>query len=162
MEAQVLIRTHEPGDASYVGYLHMRFYGECYRFKPVFEYYVMKGLLEFLHHPGGSCLWVAEIDGCIIGSIAIVKTPDAAQLRWFLVDTEYQGNGIGRKLMETAMQFCKERGYKRVFLWTTSILEAARRLYKEFGFAPVEENPNNEWTDSTIMEERWELKCSCE
>ena len=153
----VLIRTREPGDAGYVCYMHMKYYGERYGFKPVFEYYVMKGLAEFLRDPGESRLWIAEIDNSIIGSIAIVKTPRGAQLRWFLVDAEHQGNGIGRKLMNTAMQFCKERGYKHMFLWTTNILDAARHLYKEFGFKPVEENTNNEWTDGTIIEERWEF-----
>ena len=154
---QALIRTYNPGDAGYVSYLHMKLYQERYRFKPIFEYYVMKGLTEFLHDPSGSNLWIAEIDGLVAGSIAIVKTPDAAQLRWFLVNAEHQGKGIGRSLMNTAMQFCEERGYGRVFLWTISMLKAARRLYEEFGFVPVEENPNDEWTDGTLMEERWEL-----
>ena len=154
---QVLIRTHGPGDASYVSYLHMKFYREHYRFKPIFEYYVMKGLTEFLSDPSGGGLWVAEIGGLVAGSIAIVKTPDAAQLRWFLVDAEHQKKGIGRSLMSTAMRFCQEWGYNHVFLWTANMLKAARRLYEETGFALVEEKPNDEWTDGMIMEERWEL-----
>ena len=154
---KVLIRTYYPGEASYISYMHMKFYREYYRFKPVFEYYVMKGLSEFLLDSRGSNLWVADVGGLIVGSIAIVKMPDAAQLRWFLVDKEYQGRGIGKSLMSTAMRFCEEQGYSRVFLWTVSILEIARHLYEEFGFVPVEENPNDEWTDETIIEERWEL-----
>ena len=152
-----LIRTYGPGEASYVSYLHMKFYRENYGFKPIFEYYVMKGLSEFLQDPSGSNLWIAETEGLVVGSIAIVKTSEAAQLRWFLVDTEYQGRGIGRNLMTTAMRFCEEHKYQRVFLWTISTLEAARHLYKEFGFTLMEEKPNDDWTDSTIIEERWEL-----
>jgi GNAT superfamily N-acetyltransferase len=135
----------------------MKYYGEHYCFKPVFEYYVIKGITEFLHDPSGSNLWIAEVDGLIVGSIAIVKTQNAAQLRWFLVDKEYQGIGIGRNLMKTALRFCEEQKYNRVFLWTGNILKVARHLYKEFGFYLTEENSNNEWTDGTITEEQWEL-----
>ena len=157
LKTSTLIRTYCPGDAGYVSYLHMKFYREHYRFKPIFEYYVMKGLSEFLRDPSGGNLWIAEVDSLIAGSIAIVKTQDGAQLRWFLVGAERQGRGIGRSLMNTAMRFCEERGYSHVFLWTINILDTARHLYKEFGFAPVEEKPNSEWTEDTIMEERWEL-----
>ena len=155
--AKILIRKYGPEDASYVSYLHMKYYREHYYFKPIFEYYVMKGLSDFLHNPKGSDLWIAEDNGLVVGSIAIVKTPEAAQLRWFLVDAKHQGKGIGRNLMNTAMYFCEEQKYGRVFLWTVSSLEVARHLYKEFGFALVEEKPNDEWTDDTIIEERWEL-----
>jgi len=154
---ETLIRTYGPGDASYISYLHMKYYREHYGFKPVFEYYVMKGITEFLQDPSGSNLWIAEINGHIVGSIAIVKKQNAAQLRWFLVDAEHQGVGIGNNLMNIAMRFCKDQGYYRVFLWTANILGAARHLYNKFGFSLMEENPNVEWTDNTIMEERWEL-----
>ena len=154
---KVHIRTYVPGDASYVSYMHMKYYGEYYSFKPVFEYYVIKGITEFLHNPSGSNLWMAEAEGRAVGSIAIVKTQEAAQLRWFLVDKEYQGIGIGRKLMNTALNFCKDQGYNRVFLWTGSILKVARYLYKDFGFSLTEENTNTDWADYTITEERWEL-----
>ena len=154
--SQILIRTFDPGDASYVSYLHMKYYRKHHQFKPVFEYYVMKGLSEFLYDPKGSNLWIAESKGITVGSIAIVKTPDAAQLRWFFVDANHQGKGIGRNLMSTAMHFCEEQKYGRVFLWTVNILDVARHLYKEFGFVLVEENLHEEWTDDTIIEERWE------
>ena len=155
--AKILIRSFGPGDASYVSYMHMKFYREHYCFKPVFEYYVMKGLSEFLYDPNGGDLWIAEAGGLAVGSIAIVKTPDAAQLRWFLVGAEHQGKGIGRCLLDTAMRFCVKNEYRRVFLWTISALKAARHLYEEFGFVLTEEKTNDEWTDSTIMEERWEF-----
>ena len=52
-------------------------------------------------------------------SVAIVRVDDiTAQLRWFLMDANYQGMGIGSKLIKTALGFCHEMGYKNVFLWT--------------------------------------------
>lgn len=117
-----------------------------------------KGLTEFIIDNEGGNLWIAEVDGEIAGSIAVTKSSDGvAQLRWFILDNQYQGLGIGKKLMETALNFCKEQGYQQVFLWTVNILGAARHLYRKYGFERTEEKSNDEWTENTIIEERWDL-----
>ena len=155
---EVLIRPFRAGDVGYVAYLHGRLYEETYKFGTMFEYYVMKGLTEFMvRHEGGN-LWIAEVNGEIIGSIAITKNSDKiAQLRWFVINENYQGMGIGNKLMETAIAFCKEHKYKHVFLWTVNILGAARHLYKKYNFYLSEEKENEEWTGDMLIEERWDL-----
>lgn len=154
---QSLVRLSRPGDASYIAYLHMKFYERQHNFRGIFEHYVLAGLSEFIRHPQGSRLWIAEVDGCIAGSIAIVKTGEqSAQLRWFLVEDSCRGMGLGRQLMDTAMAFCRERKYRHVFLWTIAQLEAARHLYKAYGFLPTQEKSNSEWTGSVLTEERWD------
>jgi len=157
--AEVTIRTFEPGDIGYVGHLHGQIYAKTYGFGRMFEYYVMKGLSEFMIHNDGGELWVAVVNGKVVGSIAITKSTDdkKAQLRWFVLDEEYHGRGIGKKLMETALSFCEEQNYKHVFLWTVNILETARHLYGKYNFRLTEEKPNEEWTGSLLIEERWDL-----
>ena len=156
---QVIIRPAKPGEASYISYLHMKLYQGVYGFRPLFEYYLLKALAEYLHSPERSELWIAEIGGEIAGSIAIVQSEkeDTAQLRWFVIDEKYQGCGIGKKLAETAMQFCIASKYKHIFLWTVDFLKAARHIYSTYGFRLTETVENNEWTDATIIEERWDL-----
>jgi ribosomal protein S18 acetylase RimI-like enzyme len=157
-DGKVAIRTWRGGDASYVAYLHARLYRDAYKFRDIFELYVLKSLTEFLENHEGCGFWVAEIDGVIVGSVAMVKTgPELAQLRWFIMDSAYQGMGIGRKLMRQAMDFVAASGYRRVFLWTIDILGAARHLYESFGFRIVSEKPNIEWTDGLITEELWQV-----
>jgi DNA-binding MarR family transcriptional regulator/N-acetylglutamate synthase-like GNAT family acetyltransferase len=161
----VSIRPFQPGagDVGFVAHLHGRLYDKTYQFGPMFEYYVMKGLTEFMIHTDGGELWIAEVDGKMVGSIAITKFNDSvAQLRWFVLDEDYHGRGIGKKLMETALDFCKKQGYQSVFLWTVSILETARNLYQKYQFRLTEEKPNKEWTGTTLMEERWKLDLSVE
>lgn len=156
--SEVFIRPFQPGDVGYVAYLHGRLYDKTYKFGRMFEYYVMKGLTEFMIDTEGGELWVAEVNGEIVGSIAITKSSNtAAQLRWFVLNEDYQGQGIGKKLMETAINFCEERNYTHVFLWTVSTLETARYLYKKYNFRLTEEKSNNEWTKTTLIEERWDL-----
>ncbi|MED4779820.1 helix-turn-helix domain-containing GNAT family N-acetyltransferase [Brevibacillus choshinensis] len=157
----VTIRSFQPGDVGYVAHLHGTLYSQTYQFGSIFEYYVMKGLTDFLIDNEGGNLWLAEVNGQIVGSIAITRSSErVAQLRWFVIDERYQGMGIGKKLMDTAISFCNEQEYHRVFLWTVSILETARYLYQKYNFTLTEEKPNEEWTGSTLLEERWDLELS--
>ncbi|MCM3718804.1 bifunctional helix-turn-helix transcriptional regulator/GNAT family N-acetyltransferase [Fictibacillus phosphorivorans] len=156
--SELIIRPFRPGDAGYIAYLHGTLYDQSYKFGRIFEYYVMKGLAEFMKDPDGGELWVAEVNGEIAGSVAITKSTNAvAQLRWFILNEKYQGMGIGKKLLKTALDFCKEKKYKHVFLWTVSTLDAARYLYQTFNFKRTEEKPNEEWTGKPLVEERWDL-----
>ncbi|WP_223701160.1 bifunctional helix-turn-helix transcriptional regulator/GNAT family N-acetyltransferase [Sutcliffiella deserti] len=162
-QSEVFIRPFQSGDVGYIAHLHGRLYDETYNFGKLFEYYVMKGLTEFMINTDGGELWVAEVNGEIVGSIAITKSTDTvAQLRWFVIDENYQGMGLGKKLMETALNFCKEQHYQHVFLWTVSTLDAARHLYKKYNFRLTEEKPNKEWTGTSLIEERWDLELSDE
>jgi DNA-binding MarR family transcriptional regulator/ribosomal protein S18 acetylase RimI-like enzyme len=160
---EVIIRPFQPGDVGYVAYLHGRLYDKKYKFGRIFEYYVMKGLTEFMINTDGGELWVAEVNSEVVGSIAITKSTDTiAQLRWFILDEDYQGMGIGKKLIETALTFCKEQNYQHVFLWTVSTLDTARYLYQKYNFRLTEEKPNEEWTGTKLIEERWDLDFSDE
>ncbi|WP_057915333.1 helix-turn-helix domain-containing GNAT family N-acetyltransferase [Peribacillus muralis] len=156
--SEVLIRPFQPGDVGYVAYLHGNLYDKTYKFGQRFEYYVMKGLTEFMNDTDGGELWIAEVNGEIAGSIAITKFSDTvAQLKWFVLNENYQGMGIGKKLIDTALNFSKKQNYLHVFLWTVSTLETARHLYRKYNFKLTEEKPNEEWTTTTLIEERWDL-----
>lgn len=159
METQkdIRIRTYQPGDPSLVCYFYYKLYEQQYHFNGTVEKYFIQGMGELFDCPGGSQLWVAVKDERIVGSIAIVRKGDhAAQLRWFGVSTEVQGMGIGSRLMETAMAYCREKHYTDVILWTISILQSARHLYGKHGFHMTETKSNREWTDHELTEEKWE------
>lgn len=155
----ILIRTMQPGDAGYVAYMHGKYYAKHYGFTGSFEHYFLKYLAEFVQDPTGGELWVAEADGTIIGSAAIVRVDDnTAQFRWFLLDEEYQGKGIGGRLINASLDFCRENNYKTVFLWTFKGLASARTLYDRAGFVLTKEKLNTEWSDKEIIEQEMTLK----
>jgi GNAT superfamily N-acetyltransferase len=123
------------------------------------EYYFIKHLADFVHDPAGGRLWIAEIDGITVGSVAIVRVnTKTAQLRWFLVDERYQGFGIGNRLIQMAIGFCRDNKYDTVFLWTFKGLDKARTLYDKVGFVLTEEKTNNEWSNVEIVEQKLELR----
>src|SRR5262249_39026475 len=146
-EDVTLRTTLRPGDLGAIVRLHGVVYAAEHGFDVTFEAYVAGPLADFVRAaPEGGRLWVAARGGRLVGCVAIVPaTPQAAQLRWFLVDPSARGAGLGRRLLAEAVAFCKESGYDRVILWTVSALEAAARLYRAAGFARVEERPGRGW-----------------
>jgi len=149
----------KPGDIGYLTYLHGTLYAKEYGYDQTFEAYVAGGLAEFVQsfNPDEDRIWLAETKGLIIGSVAVVgHSKTDAQLRWFLVHPDYRGLGIGKELLKDALQFCKERRYKTVFLWTTNELVEAGRLYTRFGFSKTEEKTHEIW-GKRVTEERYDL-----
>ena len=93
--------------------------------------------------------WMAEQDGNIVGSVTLVKKTDRiAKLRLLYVEPSARGLGLGGRLVEECVRFAREAGYKKITLWTNSMLIAARRLYEMQGFRLVS-------TDGDF--ETWEL-----
>jgi N-acetylglutamate synthase-like GNAT family acetyltransferase len=148
-----------PGDIGYLIYLHGILYAKEYGWDCTFEKYVAESLTKSIpsFDDSAGCLWIAEIDGKIIGSIGIVTGSNSeAQLRWFIVHPDQRGRGLGRELLNRALQFSRDRGFKSVFLWTVSDLKVAAELYQWAGFRKTEEKTHQIW-GKTITEERYEL-----
>ena len=157
---EITIRTQiKPGDVGYIIYLHGILYAQEFGFDSTFEAYVAGPLSEFINDfdPQKDCLWVAECAGRIVGSIAIVGKPDnIAQLRWYLVHPDVRGRGLGRRLLTAAVDFCRERAFKSVFLLTVQELETAGYLYQSAGFQKTESKRQEMW-GVTLTDERYEM-----
>jgi len=155
--SSITIRTYKPGDMGYIAYRHGVLYDLEYDLDPVFERYVMEGLVKYAKGDQGGEIWMAESGGRIAGFIAMVGIDkETMQLRWFLIEPEFRGLGLGRRLMKNAMDYCVQKQCKKVFLWTFRGLDAACHLYKEFGFVATEHAPNDTWKKG-LIEERWEV-----
>lgn len=134
-----------PGDLGYVVYLHGILYPE---WGYTFEGYVAESVAEFAlgYDPQKDGLWVAERDGRIAGTIGVIGRPAGeAQLRWLLVHPEYRGQGLGRRLLQEALAFCRERGFRNAYLWTVDGLEPAGHLYRSLGFRVTERKTHAIW-----------------
>jgi len=124
-----------------------------------FESYVAGPLTQFAQAKSHrERIWLLEDDGKLAGSIAIVRaTQGFAQLRWLLLTPEVRGRGIGKWLINEALQFCRSCDYLGVFLWTERRLENAARLYLAFGFRITEEKTESLW-GTMVTEQRYELR----
>jgi GNAT superfamily N-acetyltransferase len=147
-----------PGDLGEIVRLHGVIYAREYGFDETFEAYVAGPMAEFvLRRAERERIWIAEQDDRIVGCIAIVSaSPTEAQLRWFLVDPVARDQGIGRRLLREAVDFCRKCTYESVFLWTVDMLKPAGRLYREHGFKRVEQRAGRCW-GIELVEERYLL-----
>lgn len=148
-----------PGDIGYLTHLHGMLYEKEFGFDISFEAYVAKGLADFVlaSAPDKGQIWLAESDGKIIASIAIVKfSEEQAQLRWYLVLPGFRGSGLGKLLIASALEYCRAMNYKSVFLWTTSELTAAAHLYTLSGFSKTEQKTHLIW-GKLVTEDRYDL-----
>lgn len=140
---EVTIRTELlPGDLGLVAYLHGSIYTRENEFGLGFEGYVLKGLGEFAqdYDPAKDRVWVCEAGGRMVGFLLGMRREEGvAQLRYFILLPEYRGIGLGKRLMKLFMEWLRERGYRRAYLWTTHEQETAAALYLRFGFHLTEE-----------------------
>lgn len=157
MDSSIIIRTYKPGEPSLVVHFYYKLFEQQFDFLPNVENYFLHAMTELFDHPDRNELWIAEENGKIVGSVCIVGKDDgSAQLRLFGTDPSLQGKGVGKMLMQKAMDFCKEKNYSHVVLWTIDICKAARHLYGNFGFHLTDTKLNTTWADYEMTEEKWE------
>ncbi|HEY8333039.1 MAG TPA: helix-turn-helix domain-containing GNAT family N-acetyltransferase [Tardiphaga sp.] len=153
-----ILRGRRPGDMGWVVQSHGAFYASEYGFDSSFEALVAEIAAKFLTSFDASrerC-WIADIDGAQAGSVFLVKhTDDIAKLRLLLVDPAGRGQGLGQRLVDECIAFARACGYRKITLWTQSILVAARRIYQNAGFVLVATEPHRSFGHDLIGE-TWE------
>ena len=154
-----MIRNFNENDKDYIIDSHYKIYNKEYNYDLSFKEYVSNSVNQYIKKANNSLenIWILDIDGCPKGSISIKSvSEDVAQLGLFLVDPSLRGTGLGKQLVQTAVDFCKERNYKKVVLWTNRELIAARRIYENKGFRLIETR-NQILSNKELIEEQWEL-----
>lgn len=127
---------------------------------PAWISYVTDGVHELTNNfdDEKDCLYILEKDGVPSGSIAIAhQNNDTGKLRFFFLKPEARGVGAGMRLVDLAVDFCRQVNYKRIFLWTFSTLDAARHIYGRKGFRITDTQTNDTWGNEVLLEERWDL-----
>ena len=156
----VSLREHRPGDIGWVVHAHGRFYAEEYGWDERFEALVAEIAAAFVQNfdrKRERC-WIAEMDGEPVGSVFVVKdTKTTAKLRLLIVDPKARGRGLGKRLVEECIRFAREKGYRRLALWTQSNLSAARGIYRAAGFRKVKEEKHASF-GVKLTGEYWELE----
>jgi GNAT superfamily N-acetyltransferase len=138
----------EPGDLGQLVLIHGLQNYQDYGFSPVHEAYCARIASDFMLNetPRRSKAWLAKKGDQVVGSVLICELPDdIAQLRLLFADKSIRGSGLGRWLVEDSVQYCREAGFRKVFLWTVDGLGRAISIYKSLGFEQTEEKIQFAW-----------------
>jgi len=155
----ITIRPFTQSDIEYVISRHKTLYYAERHLSGTFSAYVDEIVYHFVDNfnTQTDCLKILECNGVPAGSIAIARVDDdTAQLRFFMLEPEMRQRGYGNRLMNMALDFCREKEFKKVFLLTITAQVVARHVYETHGFYKVESYDKSEWGDG-VVEERWEL-----
>jgi DNA-binding MarR family transcriptional regulator/GNAT superfamily N-acetyltransferase len=154
-----LLRDPQPGDMGWIvhrqGLLYAQEYGWNIDFEALVAEIVAKYVREF--DPRSDRCWVAEKDGKVVGSIFVVRHDETtAKLRLLYVDASARGLGIGHRLVDECLRFARQAGYRKMVLWTNSVLVDARRIYEKAGFQLVEEEAHHSF-GKDLVGQTWAL-----
>jgi DNA-binding MarR family transcriptional regulator/GNAT superfamily N-acetyltransferase len=154
-----LLRMHQPGDMGWIVHRQAILYAEEYGWDETYEALAAEIVAQFIknYNPKRERAWIAERDGRRVGGAFVAKESDEiAKLRLLHVEAEARGRGIGKRLVKECIQFARRAGYRKMTLWTQSILHAARHIYKETGFKVVSQRKHHSF-GKDLTAETWEL-----
>jgi DNA-binding MarR family transcriptional regulator/GNAT superfamily N-acetyltransferase len=156
-EGPVVIRAPRPGDLGWIIHRHGTAIAAEFGWNAGFETCIAEILGQFGHHPGREAGFVAERDGAILGSVFVVpENGDVARLRVLYVEAAARGLGLGRRLVDLAIGFAREAGYRKLRLWTHEFQKPARKIYQAAGFRLAKaEKTQSFGTD--VVSETWEM-----
>jgi DNA-binding MarR family transcriptional regulator/N-acetylglutamate synthase-like GNAT family acetyltransferase len=158
-KGKIVLRAHRPGDLGWVVHRHGALYEEEYGWGVRFEGLVAEIAAKFAAHFDAQrerC-WIAELDGEAVGSVVVVKVSNTtAQLRLLLVEPRARGRGLGKRLVQECIAFARQKGYRKLVLWTQSSLAAARGIYRGCGFELKKTEPHASFGEK-LTGEYWEL-----
>ena len=165
-----VLRAHRPGDIGWIIARHGALYAQEQGFDGRFEALVARIGADLLERfdPTREACWIAERDGVNVGCVALVQARDeasqapiagTAQLRLLLIEPAARGLGLGRQLVNECERFARERGYRRIVLWTDANLAAARTIYRQAGYRLTGSESHHSFGQD-LVGETWELVLS--
>jgi len=154
-----VLRAPKHGDLGWIVTRHSQLYAAEYGWTEPFEGLCAQIVADFANNFDAKrerC-WIAEMNGENVGCVMLVKdSADVARLRLLLVDPKARGLGLGARLVDECVQFARAAGYKKITLWTHSILTAARRIYEKAGFTLTASEKKHSW-GKDVVAEYWDL-----
>jgi DNA-binding MarR family transcriptional regulator/N-acetylglutamate synthase-like GNAT family acetyltransferase len=153
------LRDLLPGDVGWIVHRQALLYHQEYGWDLSYEALVAEILGSFLknHDKRRERAWIAERDGQIVGSVFLVGAGEQlAKLRLLYVEPSARGLGLGRRLVQECIQFARDRGYRKLSLWTNDCLVSARKIYQAAGFELVKEEKHHSFGQD-LVGQTWDL-----
>ena len=156
-----ILRAPKHGDFGWIVSAHAEICAREYGWGDPFEGLCAQIVADFVNKYDPTCerCWIAELNGEPVGSVMLVKddAPGTARNRLLIVDPKAPGLGLGNKLTQECISFARQAGYKKITLWTHSVLIAARHCYGKAGFTLTSSEPKHSW-GKDVVAEYWDME----
>jgi len=140
LDNAVIIIPFSPALKEEIKILNLEWLKKYFRVEPKDELVLSDPQGEIIDK--GGMIFYAKYNGKIVGTVSLLKIDDTTfELSKMAVTDGVQGLGIGQKLMEHCLKIVKQKGIKKLVLYSNRKLLPAIYLYKKFGFieVPLEE-----------------------
>lgn len=100
----------------------------------------LKAIPAFYQVNNGN-FWVALSNNKVVGTIALLDIGEhLGALRKMFVQKDFRGKawGVGQSLLNTLLDWAKNKNFKEIYLGTTEKFVAAQRFYEKNGFEEVD------------------------
>lgn len=149
MNTTIQIRPIEPNDNIDLAKVIRGALEEFGANKPGTVYFdpTTNALFELFNNTPGSYYYVAVINDVLVGGAGIFPTenlPDGTcELVKLYLHKDARGTGLGKQLLNKAMDWAKEYGYKQVYLESMPELSKAVTIYENVGFERINQPLGN-------------------
>jgi DNA-binding MarR family transcriptional regulator/GNAT superfamily N-acetyltransferase len=158
-EGKPVLRAPRFGDFGWIVSRHAEIYAQEYNWGEPFERLCAQIVADFANKndPKRERCWIAELNGENVGAVMLVRDSDeVARIRLLIVDLKARGLGLGQRLVDECVAFARRAGYRKITLWTHSVLTAARHIYEKAGFTLTSSEPRHTWGQDVVAE-FWDL-----
>jgi DNA-binding MarR family transcriptional regulator/GNAT superfamily N-acetyltransferase len=159
-QPRYILRAPRAGDFGWIVKRNAELYAQEYQWQEPFEGVCAQIVADFVNKFDAKrerC-WIAEMNGENVGCIFLAKdSATVARIRLLLVDPKARGLGLGARLVDECLRFAQRAGYKKVTLWTHSVLTAARHIYEKAGFKLMRTERHKDW-GPPVVSEHWDLE----
>ena len=165
-EKSYVLRPPRPGDFGWIVKRHAELYAQEYGWIEPFEGVCAQIVADFANKqdpannndPQRERCWIAELDGENIGCVFLVADQaTVARIRLLIVDPKARGLGLGARLVDECVRFARRASYKKITLWTHSVLTAARHIYQKAGFTLTSSEERVSFGKPVVSED-WDLE----
>ena len=160
--AELKIRPYKEEDLEYIDECTRTIYSDEYGFNDRYVSELISGIHEFAPSQDKyrENFWVAELEGELVGMIALQSTydPEMGRISFLAVPKRMRRRGIGKYLMEVAESSAKNYEYTHLVLNVPSTLRPAMTFFIKRRYNLLKTEERDDWRDNTVLDETWGKK----
>lgn len=133
---EIKFREFTAKDSEQFKALNIEWLKKYFEVEPIDEIVLNNPRSEILD--SGGFIFMAEIKDEVIGTFAFIKKGNQIyEFSKMAIDPKFRNKGYGNVMMQFAISFAKKYRWKKIILYSNTILKNSIHLYFKYGFIEV-------------------------